>query len=171
MSAQRLTFALVEKAIRGRSFGILSTVSRDGRPHAVGVMYAVPAREKPFEFYVLTDKSTKKARNVASNPNVAFSIPLPRRFLGFVPPNCVQFQGTARVVSLEDRTGREALSRSPILKKILQLEESQREGVFIRISPDPVIFTYGLGLSLLDLVRDIAGASARIEVPRSRLEA
>jgi len=171
ISSRGLTFDLVEREIRRRNFGVLSTISDDGKPHSVGVLYGVSSRDKPFALYLMTDRRTKKARNVARNPNVSFAIPLPRRFLTFAPPNCVQFQATAEIISFKDETSRDAFSGSLVLRKTLELEEAQREAVFIRIRPAHVIFTYGVGLSLFALMKNIGAASSRVEIPPSRLQA
>jgi len=42
------------------------------------------------------------------------------------------------------------------------------EVCFVRINPDPVIFTYGLGLSLWELREHIEDAASRVEVPPER---
>lgn len=167
-----MNFDLVERAIRGRNFGVLSTVSRDGKPHSVGVLYGVSSPSKPLALYLTTNRESKKARNIARNPNVSFTIPVPRRFLRFMPPNCMQFQGTAEIIPFEDEAARDAFNESLIMRQTLKLEgrHVQRRAVFIRIQPSAIIFTYGLGVSILGLVRNISGASARTEIPRSRLE-
>ncbi len=46
----------------------------------------------------MTRRHLKKARNVVANPNVAMAVPLTRRLLWFVPPPCLQFQGTAEIL-------------------------------------------------------------------------
>jgi len=172
VSSEVLSFDFAEKEIRRRSFGVLSTVSHDGRPHSVGVLYGVSSRDKPLAFYVTTNRESKKARNIACNPNVSFTIPLPRRFLTFMSPNCVQFQGTAHIIPFEDENAAAAFDGSLVLRESLKLERKhvQRKAIFIRIRPDPVIFTYGLGLSPLGLVRNIASAISRVEIPLSHLQ-
>lgn len=119
------------------------------------------------------DNESKKARNIACNPNVSFTIPLPRRFLTFMPPNCVQFQGTAHIIPFEDEDATAAFNGSLVLRESLKLERRhvQRKAILIRIHPDPVIFAYGLGLSPLGLVRNIVSAISRVEIPLSRLQA
>jgi len=158
--------------MRRRSFGVLSTISGDGKPHSAGVLYGVSPREKPFALYVTTNRETKKARNIARNRNVSFTIPLPRRLLRFMPPSCVEFQGTAEIISIDDETARKAFSGSLVLRTALNLERKhvQQKAVFIRIRPGPVIFTYGVGISLLKLMKNISSAFSRIEVPLSRLQ-
>src|SRR5262245_58020010 len=49
-----LTFEKVENEMRRQNYGVLSTISGDGRPHSAGVMYAVSARSRPFALYIVT---------------------------------------------------------------------------------------------------------------------
>ena len=88
-----MTFDRVVAALRGRDFGVLSTVTPGGRPHSVGVVYGVSLLGRPFQLCVMTRRSLRKARNVVENPNVSFVVPLTRRLLWFLPPACIQFQG------------------------------------------------------------------------------
>lgn len=83
---KEVSFDLVETEMRRRTFGVLSTESHDGRPHSAGVLYGVSSPERPLALYVKTNRDSKKARNVAHNPNVSFVISLPRRLLSFFPP-------------------------------------------------------------------------------------
>ena len=169
--SRELSFDRVEREIRDRSFGVLSTISVDHRPHSTGVLYGVSLRDRPFALYVTTSRDNKKARNIARNPNVSFTIPIPRRLLRFLPPHCVQFQGTAQILSFEDEDAGNAFSQSLVLREVLKLERNHvgLKAIFIRIQPDPMIFTYGLGLTFFELLRNIRGASARVRIPESRL--
>ena len=81
----------VLKAIATRSYATLATVSSAGRPHVAGVLYAAVGRT----LYVSTDRSSRKARNIAATPEVAVTIPVRRVPVG--PPSAVQFQGTAEL--------------------------------------------------------------------------
>lgn len=164
---EELGFDLVEREIRKRNFGVLATISPQGRPHSAGVLYAISRPKDPFILYVTTDRRSKKARNIANNRNVAFTIPLNRRFLRFMPPNSIQFQGVADLTSSDDEDARAAFSRSLLLRETLKLEASQRDAIFIRITPDPVVFTYGVGVSPLSLIKDIGGAARRSRIPTS----
>jgi len=170
MTPVKVTFNQVERELRKRNFGILGTLSRKGRSHSVGVLYGVSPPNKSLALYVMTGRDTRKARNIANNPNVSFAIPLPRRLLTFIPPNCIQFQGTAEIIPLEDEGGRQAFSATMILREILKyadkIAEVQNEKIcFIRIYPDPVIFTYGLGVSWIELREHLENAASRVEIP------
>jgi hypothetical protein len=83
---QRVTFEMVLGHLRKRDFAVLSMVSRDSKPHAVGVNYGVSRPGRDFVIYVMTRTHLQKARNIAQNPNVALVVPLTRRLLWFLPP-------------------------------------------------------------------------------------
>lgn len=172
LSGPRVDFREIEHELRRRTFGILSTTSRTGRPHSTGVLYGVSSLGMPLRIYVMTQRKTKKVRNISSNPNVSFVVPLSRRLVSLVPPNCIQFQGTADVVDGGDRAATNAFTTSYILSMMLQvssrIDARLGEVCFIRVTPDPVIFTYGLGLSFWQLRKHIEHAGSRVEVPPER---
>ncbi len=165
-----LTFEMVENAIRRKNYGVLSTISGNGRPHSVGVLYGVSARTRPFALYMVTDQRSKKARDIMRNSSISFVIPIPRR-PSFLPPNSVQFQRTAEILPLSDEGAREAFNASIILRRVLRMQLGQKGDVstFVRVRPDPVVFTYGVGMSILRLMKHIEAAAARVEIPSSRL--
>ena len=51
MSKTTNTFEYVEKKIRKKTFGILSTVSPKNRAHSTGILYGVSSPEVPFCLY------------------------------------------------------------------------------------------------------------------------
>ena len=92
-------FDVVERALRHQSFGTLSTLTKQGHPHATGVVYAVSLPGEALTFYVTTRTTTRKVHNIRAHPEVAFVVPVRRRFAPGFPPRCIQFQGMATVVS------------------------------------------------------------------------
>jgi hypothetical protein len=165
-------FEAVEKALRRRTFGTLSTVTREGRPHATGVVYAVSPPGEPLCFYVTTDARNKKIDNVRSHADAAFVVPLFRPVLTMAPPACIQFQGTAEVVDAADEGALAAFRSTWFGRTILKTEHHIVAGdgqlCFIRIKPGPVMFTYGFGMSLLALRRRAGQGAARVLVPEER---
>ena len=171
LPSRQLTFETVARELRRRSFGIISTVAKNGRSQSTGVCYGVSAPNGPFDIYVMSEPTTVKARNIRSNPNVSFVVPFQRPVLTMVPPACVQFQGRAELLGPDDGEGVRAFQSSYLLRMLLrQSREFESSGkhstCFIRITPDPVIQTYGVGMSILDLRRHIADASSHVLVPR-----
>jgi len=169
-AADRLTFDRVVSELRHRDFGVLSTVTPDGRPHSVGVVYGVSMPGRPLRFYVMTRRRLRKARNLADNPNVSFVVPLTRRLLWFVPPPCVQFQGQAELLDRDDREGVETFRSFAMGRRILSMyEDLARRGetgvCFLRITPDPTLSTYMVGHSLWELMRRMETGIERVRVP------
>jgi Pyridoxamine 5'-phosphate oxidase len=156
------------RALRRRSFAVLATADAEARPQSAGVVYALPPRGAAF--YVMSRRHLQKARNVAVNRHVSLVVPLRRAVLGFVPPPCIQFQGTAELLGRDDADGTRAfesfaLGRA-ILRSYARLERRGETRVcFLRIRPGPVMFAYAVGKSLWRLLRDMETGIARIEVP------
>jgi hypothetical protein len=83
-----LTFAYVEKLLRTKNFGVLTTITPVGKPHSVGVVYAVSPPSEPFCIYLITRVALKKARNINNDSNVSFVVPFPHYIFRIVPPTC-----------------------------------------------------------------------------------
>lgn len=96
------SFEYIEKNLRKKTFGILSSVSPEGKPHSVGVVYGVAPPNSPFSLYILSRPVLKKSRNMIKNPNISFVVPFPHYLLRFVPPSCVQFQCIAEQIPIDD---------------------------------------------------------------------
>ncbi len=170
MTAQIVTFDMVLKELKRRNFGVLSTVTKDGRSHSAGVFYRVSPSTRPLEIYVMTRTKLKKARNIMANPNVSFVVPLRRHLLTFVPPPCIQFQGQAEIIDWKDEEGVQAFKASFMGRTILNMyDDMYRRGdtsiCYLRITPDPIIFTYGVGVSLWEMKRHMEVASSKVEIP------
>jgi len=173
-SSTRIGFETIERELRKRDFGVLGTISPEGHPHSTGVLYAVSERTKPLQIYIISRTRNRKVRNIAANPNVSFVVPLARRLLAIVPPNCIQFQGVAKILEAANESAVKVYQSSWFLRLVSKIESdivSTRggEACFIRISPAPIIFTYGVGLLPWELLGHAADAAARVEIPRERL--
>lgn len=154
--------AHVERAIGKRSFATLATVSPKGRPHVAGVMYELVAGR----MYVNTQRTTRKARNVAANPHVAVAIPVRRVPVG--PPSLVHFQATAEVLAIDDPHVLELLDAGELTAITSHGELGLPDDCFVRIALPARLHTYGLGMSLRELIRnplDAAGAVVLSEPP------
>jgi hypothetical protein len=88
------------------------------------------------------------------------------------PPRAIQFQGTARVVPADDEAAVRAFSSSRFLRRIIAAEQRiVTEGgdlCFIRIRPADRLFTYGMGMSVLDNLRRPRAAIGRVAIPPGR---
>jgi general stress protein 26 len=169
MSARVLAFDHVEAQLRKKHFGIIGTVTPDGRSHTTAIVYGVSAPAAPLALFVLTEAGYKKTRNIRANPNVSFVITFPHHLLRFVPSSCIQFQGRAEVLPYDDPNARAAFQRNEVLRMTLEQGASDPErAVFLKITPDAKVFGYGLGMSLLALRRNIEAGPFETTVPPGR---
>jgi hypothetical protein len=163
----------VLRALRRRKFGMLSTLSEHERPHATAVVYAVSPPAESLALYVTTRTTNRKARNVQARADVAFVIPVSRFYAPGFPPAAIQFQGTASVVPRTDEAALRAFRSSWFSRRILATEQrivaQGGELCFIRIRPDPMIFTYGIGMSPLRTARHPREAIGRVAIPANQL--
>lgn len=138
----------VRKVLAKKSFATLATTSPAGRPHVAGVLYD----HVDGALWIHTMRTSRKARSIAANPHVAVTVPF--RKLPAGPPYTVQFQGTARLVAMNDPEA-VALIDAGALKQISghgALDEP--DGVFVRIVPNGTVHSYGLGVNPIALIRD-----------------
>jgi len=167
-----IDFACVEKALHQQTFGTLSTLTERGTPHATGVVYAVSARDEALALYVTTRTTTRKVRNIGARHDVAFVVPVPHRLLPLLPPRAIQFLGTATVVPADDDGANRAFESSWFLRRILATERrivsDGGDLCFIRIRPARMLFTYGVGMSVLGNLRRPRGAIGRVSIPAGR---
>lgn len=151
--------AIIQKAMAKQSFCVLATSSAQNRPHAVGLLYAAVG----LDVYILVGENTIKVRNIRANPSVAVSIPVRKYPVG--PPMAVQFQGTAEVLPPEDPHIKELLAARR-LKRIVGLGAADHPGnCFVKISPRRRISSYGLGISLIKLIRDVTQGHRTVQLP------
>ena len=149
----------VERAISRRSFCTLATVSATDWPHAAGVLYEAVGTT----LYVNTLRTSRKARNIAANPRVGVSIPIRRLPIG--PPSSVQFQARAAILDNDDPVIVTLLTNGQLRSITGHGELDNPRGCFLRITATGRINTYGLGMSLRQLLRDPLNAGGSIELP------
>jgi len=149
----------VVKAIGKRSFCMLATVSPSGRPHVAGVLYQAIGTT----LYLNMSRDSRKARNIADNPLVAVSIPIRRLPVGG-PPSTVQFQGRAEILGFDDPDLVRMVGAGELKNITSHGELDHPDGCFVRITPLRRITTYGLGMSLLTLIRDPLHAGGTVEL-------
>ena len=172
---QRVTFDLVLRQLRRHHFAVLSTTGENGRPASAGVNYGMSPPGHNLALYVMTRTHLQKARNIARNPQVALVVPLTRRFLWFLPPPTIQLHGRAEMLDWTDAEGIETFRRFWMGRRILEgyhtsYEHGERRICFLRITLEPVIFTYLVGSTIWDARRRIESAAARVLIPASEHE-
>ncbi len=155
--------ARILKAIQTRAFALLSTVSPAGFPHAAGVQYdaVVPpgGGAADVRLYVHTMGASRKARNVAADDRVAVVIPVRKLPVG--PPFTVQFQGRAEVLAMDDPEITDHLAAGRLKAVSSHGELDEPDGCYLRIVPNRVIHTYGIGVSAIGVARDPLHYGAR----------
>ena len=140
--------ARVTNALRRKSFAMLSTVSDAGFPHAAGVVYSAVGTT----MYVHTMRTSRKARNVAANDRVGVVVPVRKLPVG--PPFTIQFQGRATVLEMDDPEIVDLLERGELKEISGHGALDEPDGVFVRITPNRRVHTYGIGVSPIGVARD-----------------
>jgi hypothetical protein len=153
-----LTPDFVTRTIARRSFCTLATSSAARHPHVAGILYEAVGTDLWFS----TDRSSRKGRNLAANPKVGICIPVRRLPVG--PPSSIQFQGRAQLVGPDD-PGLRSLIGAGHLGSISGHGELERpDGCFVRVTPVGPVHTYGLGMSLVRLLRNPLDAAGRVDL-------
>jgi general stress protein 26 len=154
-----LTVTQLSQIVAKRSYCTLATSSAKNRPHNAGLIYASVG----LTLYVSTARSSHKARNIAANPHVGVVIPVRRLPVGG-PPSAVQYQGTAELLALDDPQIVELVEAGRLKAITSHGELDHPDGCFLRITPGRRINTYGLGMSLIQLIRHPLEAGGSIDL-------
>jgi general stress protein 26 len=171
VSKHHFSFSFVEKQIRKKTFGVLTTINKDGTPHTTGILYGVSPPSSKFALYFLTSVKYKKTRNIKQNPNISFLIPFPHYYIRFAPSATVTFLGKADLITLEDEVIQDIFSKKRILRLIIKkLREEEPESItFIRIKPRPKVLCHSLGINVFKLRGGHAQAGYSVIIPQNRL--
>ena len=170
MDGSKFTFDFIEKHIRKRTFGVFTTIDSKGRPHSTGLLFGVAPPESKFALFSVVGSNYQKAKNVRRNPNVSLVIPFPHHYLRFVPDNYVMFRGKAEFIGLDDTDFRWAFQQRRILRMNLDSDMlNSEDAVVIKLTPEPKVFVYGLGYSIMELRSAHTEGSYSVTIPESRL--
>ena len=164
------TFEQVDRKVRGKSFGILSTIGPSGSVQSSGVQYAVSSGGSSFALYILSDSSYVKVRNIQHDPRISFVIPFPHHMLRFVPAPTVSFQGTAEILPFDDPVARGAYS-GRAQKRMVRFTENSKyraTAVFLKLAPFGKLVCFGLGIKLTQMMKDPASALYNVRIPTER---
>jgi general stress protein 26 len=170
MTDSKFSFDFVEKKVRKKTFGVLSTIDSKVRPHSTGIIYAVGPPDSPFALYSIVGKKYAKVRNIKQNHNVSLVVTFPHYWIRFVPASYAMFRGTAEIVPFADADGQWAMSQSRIGRMNLNTEsdDPDAEFVFIKITPEPTVFCYGLGFGIMEMRGDHANVGYKVIIPEVR---
>jgi hypothetical protein len=141
-----------------RSFCTLATTSPRRHPHVAGVLYEAVGTT----LYLSTERASRKARNIEANPRVGICIPVRRLPVG--PPSSVQLQGRAGLLALDDTEITDLLAAGHLGSITGHGELELPGGCFVRITPNGRVNTYGLGMSLWQLLRHPLDAAGHIDL-------
>ena len=158
----QFTGAIMKQLARS-SWCTLATASANGEPHVVGVNYAFTGGH----LYFLTAATAKKVRNIRENAYVAVCIPVRKYPMG--PPFTIQFQGVATVLEPDDPEIT-SLLKAGKLKEITRhgIMNKAPDGRFIKLRPAQRIHTYGLGIPILTLIRDVTRGDRTVVIDWDR---
>lgn len=170
MQPLRVTFDLVHAELRTHHFAVLSTADERGTPHAAGVTYGTSYDGHGLTLYVMTRRHLRKAWDIANNPRVALVVLVQPRILRFLPPASIQLHGRAEILDWRDEAGTAVFRRFWLGRLILAAyQRASRRGehriCFLKITVDPVITTYMVGIRVWDLRHGIERGSAHVVVP------
>lgn len=162
-------FDFVEEQVRKKTYGVLTTIDKKGRPHSTGIIYGVSPPTSKFSLYMLTGDNYVKTKNVRRNPLVSFVINYPHHWIRFVPDNYIMYRGTAEIVSPDDPDGIWAFQQSRIGRMNLGTDSGNQRLVFIKLNPEPKVFVYGLGYGLMELRSQHTEVGYKVTIPEERL--
>jgi hypothetical protein len=138
---------LVRRAVARRRYAVVATSSADGRPHSAGVLYQLVGDELWFS----TKRDSRKANNIAATSRIGVTIPVRRLPVG--PPSAVQIQARAELVGRDDPELRRLAAAGKVGAITGHGELELDSGCFVRVRLPRRVPVYGLGMSLLDLIR------------------
>ncbi len=75
MVKRDLAFDFVEREIRKKTFGIISTIDQNGHSLSTGIVYGITPSNSEFTLYILPDRNYKKVKNIEVNNSISFVIP------------------------------------------------------------------------------------------------
>lgn len=167
----KLNFSFIEKKIRTKTFGILTTVNQDGTPHTTGILYTVAAPTSQFALYFLTSEKYKKVRNIKKDPHVSFIIPFPHYCIRFAPSGTVTFYGNIELIPTDTPGILTLFQRKRILRLITkEIKEDLTEPyIFMKMIPDPKVLCFGVGIGIIKLRKAHAQGGFSVIIPKSRL--
>ncbi|MFW9928601.1 MAG: pyridoxamine 5'-phosphate oxidase family protein [Candidatus Thorarchaeota archaeon] len=157
MTKKNITAQFIEKKIRSKSFGVLSTVSPKGWAQSTGVLYGVSESSDPLNLYIITGRDYTKIKNIMKNQKVSFVITFPHYYFRFAPASTIQFQSIAEILPVKDEKALKAFSKKRVLKMMIDLTEEdyeKEELVFIKLTPKKRYNCYGIGFSIIELARN-----------------
>ncbi len=170
MKTKHFTFDFVEKKIRSKTFGVLTTLNDDGSPHTTGILFTVSPPEDQFAIYFLTSHTYKKVRNLTRKPHVSFLIPFPHYWIRFAPAGTITITGKIEFLSLENKNIVNIFHEKRILRLVITqaIKEKRDNFTFLKLIPNVKILCFGVGYSILELRKAHTEGAYSVLIPESR---
>lgn len=147
------------RAIGRAFFAVVAYVTPDGEPRSTGVVYKTIGDR----LYMAVAPESWKARHIAASGKVSVTVLVPRGGLPSlfmpIPPATVSFHARAQVHPPGSREARAAVGS---LKGLLP-PERQDTAAIVEVIPEGDFLTYGIGVSLTDMI-DPRKAGGRVPV-------
>ena len=171
MNSSKFTFNFIEEQIRSKTFGIISTINRDGSPHTTGVLYGVSPPKAKFALYIITSNKYRKVRNIKRNPLISFIIPFPHHILRFAPSSSITLNGVIEILPFENKELIAIFKEKRILRLITKHldPEERKDYVFLKIKPKAVIQVFGVGFNIWKLRGSHTEGGYAVRIPEERL--
>jgi hypothetical protein len=137
----------VRNILKKKNWLVLCNVDENNVPHSSVVVYQSDGKV----IYFMTGKNTLKAKNIRTNNRVSITIPFWKNFFHKIlpaPPAELYFTAIAEIKPFDDEEARE------IFAKYLKYQENVEnldENIWIKIIPSKRIYTYGVGIRLLQM--------------------
>jgi hypothetical protein len=147
--------ALIAKTIAKKSFCTIATTSPGSRSHSAGVVYVWA----DGAMWIHASSNSRKARSIASNSHIGICIPFRRMPVG--PPYTIHFQGQAELVAVDAPEAVALLERGRLKKIAGHGALDMADGSFIKITPAGNAHSFGLGVKMIEIVKDPLTAGAR----------
>ena len=137
----------VMNILKKKNWLVLSTVDENNVSHSSVVVYQSDGKK----IYLMTGKNTIKARDIRINNKVSITIPFWKNFFHKIlpaPPAELCFTAFAEIKPFDDEEAKQ------IFAKYLKYQENVEnvdENIWIKITPQKKIYTYGVGIKLLQM--------------------
>lgn len=126
---------------------VLGTADEQNQPHSSVVVYQSDGEH----LYIQTGSKTLKAKNIKQNKRVSITIPFRKNFLHKIipaPPAELHFTARAKIISKDNEKAKKILGKYVESAEII---ESNDDTIWIKITPDNIISTYGVGVYLWNM--------------------
>lgn len=167
MNKKKFSLTFIEKKIREKSFGVLSTVSPKGWAQSTGVLYGVSDPSVDLKLYILTGRDYKKTQNILLNSHVSFIITYPHYYFRFAPASTIQFQAEAKILPVTNEFALQSFKKKKALRMTIDWTDDDEEKdhlVFFELQPLRRYNCYGVGYSIMELARNAENASYQVAI-------